>query len=292
MTPDEVDVTLAELDATLARMRSSTPNADVLLGARVDDSVQMQRGHALVMKTFSSMHIAATFRELPPEVQSRPDVQERMWRAIPDMDEAVLSLTDVMRKLTPAERKSLQKKIKSDPELGMKIVEKLDDQAKSAGIGMKRRSQMRAAAAHVTWRMANQSVDALLDECIDKTQRVIERNGRDAEVQRAAAAKLTELGLFGPKEGAGSAAHLTLATSVVTQSSHPGRTVLIVGGTLFGIGAILAGAGGIMIAATGEIGGAFLITLGAIMGLAGLICLIIGAIQAASAPASDDDQEK
>ncbi|CAN5669118.1 hypothetical protein BH09MYX1_BH09MYX1_36370 [soil metagenome] len=289
MTETEVDDALAELDATLGRMRAGTPNADVL-GAPVTDSLQLRRGHALVMKTFASMHIAATFRELPADVQSRPDVQERMWRAMPDMDDAMLSLTDVMQKLTPTERKRLQKRFADEPDLGMKVVEKLDDQAKRVGVGIKRRAQMRAAAVHATWRMTNQSVGVLLDECIDKTQRVIERNGRDAEVQRAAAAKLTELGLFGPTHGDGPA-HLTLATGIGGSGHHSGTSTLLVGGVLLGVGGVLAGVGGLMIATVGGIGGAFLITAGALLGIAAIIVLIVGAVMAATEKRATSEDE-
>ncbi len=294
LSAQEADAILADLDATLARLRSSPPATDVFLGANVPDSPRLRRGHELTTKALASMHVAATFRELPPEVQARPDVQERMWRAMPDMDDSMMSLTDFLEKLTPAERRALQARLRSEPDLGMKVVEKLDDHAKTAGLGAKRRSQMRAAAAHVSWRMQNQSVDALLDECVDKTRRVTEHVGRDAEVQRAAAAKLTELGLFGPE--AGGTAHLTLASSVGAppEQHRSSTTVLIVGGALLGLGAIFAGAGGLMIAATGEIGGAFLITLGAVVGFAALIVLLVGAIMAATEPraksVSTDDE--
>lgn len=291
MTPSEVDGVLAELDATLGRMRAGAPNPEVLLGASTD-SVQMQRGHELVVKTFASMHLAATFRELPTDVQARPDVQERMWRAMPEMDDAMLSLTEVMQKLTPAERKALQQRLKDDPELGMRVVEKLDEQAKSVGVNAKRRAQMRAAAAHATWRMTHQSVDSLLDECIDKTRRVVERNGRDAEMQRAVAAKLTELGLFGP-EGAGGAAHLTLASAVGggAPPAHRGSKVLLVGGVLLGVAVLVGGGGGLMVA-TGTFAGVLLITAGALLGLAALIVLIVGAVMAASEPSDPPDPEE
>jgi len=292
MTPSEVDGVLAELDATLGRMRAGAPNPEVLLGAATD-SLQMQRGHELVVKTFASMHLAATFRELPTDVQARPDVQERMWRAMPEMDDAMLSLTEVMQKLTPAERKALQQRLKDDPELGMRVVEKLDEQAKSVGVNAKRRTQMRAAAAHATWRMTHQSVDSLLDECIDKTRRVVERNGRDAEMQRAVAAKLTELGLFGPPEGAGGAAHLTLASAVGggAQPAHRASKVLLVGGILLGVGVLVGGGGGLLVA-TGTFAGVLLITAGALLGLAALIVLIVGAVMAASEPSDPADPEE
>ncbi len=65
------------------------------------------------------------------------------------------------------------------------------------------------------------------------------------------------------------------------EEEHPkrGTTVLIVGASLLGLGAILGATGGALLASSGgAIGGAIVLTFAALAGLAGIICLIVGAV--------------
>jgi hypothetical protein len=204
----EVARTLADLDSTIEKLSEVPPQPELYLEAVVGrssrptlpplDQVDVERAHNLVQRTFAALHISATFHDLPKDVQARSDTQRRMWRAVPLLDSAVVDLADYLGSMSAADRRKIQAEIDRDPNLVMDVAGALDDQAARVGVPTRRRAQLRSTAAHVSWRMAHQSVGALLDDVLGKVERVRERHARDEELRRAIAAKVLEAELFGP----------------------------------------------------------------------------------------------
>lgn len=305
MSDAEVEATLAQLDRTIAKLAAAPPQPELFLGAMRNsgraaatlpplDAPKVAEAHNLLQRTFAALHIASTFRDLPPEVQARPENQRRMWRAMPVLDSSMVDLSDYLSSLSREERRGIQREIDKDPSLVMDIVGTLDEQAALAGVPARQRMQLRTGGAHVSWRMAHQSVDALLCEVTDKVERVKERHAQDEELRRAIAARIAEAELFdAPSQDA--SAHLMLSAAV-SPSLHDDRErraniVLGTGGAILGVGAILGIAGAVVLSG-GDIGGAFAITFAVIFGLAGLIVLLVGAVMKANADADDVDGEE
>jgi hypothetical protein len=290
-TPEEVELALADMDATLDKLAAAKPRLEAFGAPRTLDARRVAQGHDLTVRTLAAMHISASFRELPAAVQAREDVQRRMWSALPFIDDAMLDMNDYVASLTPAERRSIQDKLREQPSLAMDTIGTLDEQAAAAGVPMRRRLQMRTIAARTSWRMTRQSVNAVLDDTLDKVRRVRERHGRNEQLQRAIAAKVAEAELFGAPRS-----HLVFAAGVPEprHRSHPGSTVMIVGGVLLGVGIVSAGVGALMLTSGDsgvDIGGAIAITIGAGLGLAGIITLIVGAVISANAKPDSNAEE-
>lgn len=294
-TPAEVDSALADLDATVANITNRPPSPSLFIGEGTLDARRAAHGHDLVVRTLAAMHVAATFNELPPDVQKREDVQRRMWRALPMIDSAMMDITDYVERLTPVDRKAIQEQLRKKPNAGMDAIGRIDAQAAAAGVSNRRRLQMRAITTHLSWRMNKQSVDATLDDTLDKVRRIRERHVVNEQVARAMAAKVAEAELFDKPS------HVILAAGVDepegASARHRAARVLGVGGILFGIGAVVAGVGGILLATNGgndggvTAAGLVMITVGAALGLAAIITLIVGAVMLASAPPAPEQAE-
>lgn len=297
MSDSEVEDALADLDRTLASLASTPARPDLYAkvlhpGEQATlpplDGPRTEEANGLLKRMFAALHIAATFRELPAEVQAREDTQRRMWRAMPLLDGAVTDMAGYMSSLSSKDRRKIQAEINRDPDLVMNIVGTLDEQAAHVGVPLRRRAQLRTAGANVAWRMSKQGVDVLVGEMLGKVERVSERLARDEETRRAMAAKIAQAELFGPKDDP--TAHLILSAQI-TATAHARRegrvsTVLTVGGVLFGVGAVL-GIGGALLLSGGEFAGAFVLTFAVIFGVAGLVMLLVGAILAASVAGDD-----
>lgn len=299
MSAADVERTLTELDATLAKMAASRPSLARLTPARAGEAVRTlddedaARGHDLTVRTLAAMHVAATFNELPESARRRDDVQRRMVRALPLIDGAMLDMADYVGSLGPLQRRALQAALRKEPSLGMDAIGALDEHAASVGIPPRRRAQMRAIAAHASWRMTRQSVDTMLGETLEKVRRTQERHVVDERVARALAEKMTEVELFDRREGR---AHVLFATGVPGHRSHRGDSVLLAGGILLGIGAAAGITGAVLVGTLDSsdgawLGGAILITVGAGLGLAGIICLIVGAVLHATDHSNDDPDD-
>lgn len=298
-TPETIADALADLDATLDKMAALKPRPELFVGERTLDAKRAARGHDLVVRTLAAMHVAATLRELPPEVQAREEVQRKVWQSLPMIDAAMLDMNDYVTQLTPADRRAIQEQLRNDPSAGMNAIGKLDEHAAAAGVSNRRRMQMRAIATHLSWRMTKQSVDATLEDTLDKVRRISERHGRDEETRRLIAAKVAEAELFGAH--ANHPAHAIFSVGVPDNEERSRRAshTLGVGAVLLGIGAVTAGVGtGLVVGFnSGNDGGAFaaglvMITIGAALGLAGIITLIVGAVMSVNASQSSTAEEQ
>jgi hypothetical protein len=190
----DMDAFLAGLDKMLGEIAKGKPlkslvgSPEKLTSADPGSAFRTPRGEQLFRKSLSSLYLVASFHDLPEEQRLHPGMQARMWRAMGDMDEAVFGTAQMLEELKPSERLELQKRLKDDPDLAMRIGEELDNSATEAGMSPERRLSIRALASHISWRLKNQSASVLCDEYVGKVRKVASRRGLTEETQRKIAA--------------------------------------------------------------------------------------------------------
>ena len=236
---------------------------------------ELERTERVFRKAMRSLLLVGSFSDMPPEARMHPAVQERMWRAMPDMDEGMLGMKGLLDELTPTEASDIGRVMQRSPGLGMHIAESLDIEAAHIGISMARRNHLRSIASHVSFRLA-QSTPLLVSEYRSTVERVASRDATIAEAERTLAVRLGRETFWKLRDDSVSFAQRWAHDPSVPITEPRGGTAITVGAILLGIGAVTAGLGGLAIAGGGGIGGAFVITLGAALGLAGLITLIVG----------------
>lgn len=312
LPPGELEATLKNLDLVVGAIQRSKPDP-VRYG--VPQGANVGAGHALMAKTLSAMHVMGTFGELPERTQLQPEVQRRMWRALPDVHDAMMSMTDWLDALGPEERRRIDAKVRKDGDLPMRIAEQIDADAKRVGVPASQRTKLRALTAHLAWRLRNQGTGPLVDELVGKVDRVIARHGADAELQRAVAAKVAEAQLFGMQLAPGSEDAAATPVQVLpppvvvdvhpppggaqvsparhVRRSHSGRNEALTASLiLWGCVVVAAAIGGILIGVgssqpnpSGQYGpnstmsaGLVLFTVAGVLAIAGLITLIVAAV--------------
>ncbi|WP_044965114.1 hypothetical protein [Sorangium cellulosum] len=259
---------------------------------------EFRKGDLLFRKTVRSLLLAGSFHDLSEEDRMHPGMQERMWRSLGEMDDSMLGMNDMMANLTPTERADMARALRDDPDLGMRVVETLDAEGVKAGVPLSRRLQMRAIAVEACARL-KQSPSLFIDEYNTKVRKIAARQGSIEEAERRMAARMGEEAFFAYRDqmiesrrrwdvalaATGTATDAPPTYGPPAYASPPreaglkrGTVVIIVGASLLGVGAITAGIG----AAVGG-AGVYAITAGAIIGLGGLITLIVGIVQRATA---------
>lgn len=277
-----------------------------------------RRGNELGRKSMRMLLLTGAVSDLPQAAQLDPRVQDRIVGALPEMDEAMLGMTDFLAELSSEERGEIKQAMIDRPELLDDIGLMMDRQAAEADVPMKRRLHLRSLVKEIGWRMQQQSPGAVIDHYVEKVRKVEERHGADAQAQRAMAAEVTQQLLWaqndaptppplvptpaGPPpqgmEGQPSDAppppppplgseESPLAPTREHWEGEPvkprrGAVPMTVGGILLGFGAATLVVSGI-VAATDPYGYAsgFVligITVGAALALAGSIVLLIGGI--------------
>src|SRR5205823_10417287 len=81
LTPSDLE-TLAKMDLVIQTLRTSKPDA-AQFDVAVKDPARVREAHDLVAKQLATMHTVATFGAMPQETQRHPEMQRRMWAALP-----------------------------------------------------------------------------------------------------------------------------------------------------------------------------------------------------------------
>jgi hypothetical protein len=140
----------------------------------------------------AALWITSTFRDLPAKTRRSPEVQQWMLDEGPAVATAVFTLTEFLEDLMPEERAKLGQALRDDPSLAEAFTTGLAEGARDVGVESERPVQARVVADHVLWRMRHQSVDAVIDEYVDRVDRVCKRAGFDRSEWRTLLAEETD----------------------------------------------------------------------------------------------------
>jgi hypothetical protein len=188
----------------------------------------------------------------------------------------------------------------------MSIGEAIDDQAAIAGVSRKRRLQLRSMMMQASFRLKHSAPGAVIDEYVDKVQRMTAQGGAQADLTlriagRASSDQFFQDAPIGTQGGDVAADPVQPAAAPSAQPApapatppakgtkkvRQGSGTVKTGAILMGVAVATAGVSALFVAAGGPavIMGAIGLTVGAILFAVGLIMLIVGAIiYAASDP--------
>ncbi len=261
-----------------------------------------------------TLYLTGAFMELEEHERLHPGVQARMARMQGEMDVAVQGMASYLEALTPADHRRLQRALQDDPDLGMRIGERLQEVAKEDGMGFARRVDLRLATADFTQRMKSQNPALLLESLVQRTRKVEAGIGTLAEQERAVQVRAGEEAFWAFQERSAryvagwdqvyatrprSDLKALESTYPEGSSSGGGSSVSVkrVGAYIMGAGLGTAAIGGIiyligMATATGGVVAAGVETTAIVLGvtvgpallLAGLIVFLVGAIAFSEQP--------
>jgi hypothetical protein len=300
----EMEGFLASLDAGLSAVSSTGTFFDAFLPKERSPELaaRARHGEDLTRKTLRSLLLVGTLQELPPERMAHDGVQQRLRDSMGLFDDAMFGMSSVLEALSPTERADVSKALSDDPQLGMRILGSVDEEAARFGVSLKQRTRLRALSAHTCARL-RQSPGLVITEYTGKMHKVAARHGARAAAERSAAAALGNALLWQGQAGDSSAVGGVLDAGVLTapppppqvapegapdepapappvtqparKPNKPSTDALTAGGIALGVGAALVGLGFVLSPATG--GGSLIIgiTFGALLGLTAIVCLIV-----------------
>ncbi len=273
-TPErDLERHLAHLDRTLVALDRGSLFGDIL-GAAVptvtlEHAVHMERLSKTAMRTLA---VLGMFRDLDEAQRRHAAVQERMWQAMPEMDEAVLGTAEFLGTLDHQDYRRVQARLKRDPDIVMRLGGIFDRHARALGVSLKPRFHLRKLLADVSWRLQKQSLLILVNECLTKVRKMAARldavgDPHTLTVARAAHAPRYQarlralirgydlvpgstLGVFSRErpgeslavaaavDGAAVPAGETVVSPSMYQTSDKGRQLVGMGALLLGIGLV------------------------------------------------------
>ncbi len=255
--PPEMDEYVKRIDDGMEQLSRWTPSVDLSNGP--GDPIEVQ---AMLRTSLQSLFLTGMVADLPLEAQIKPEIQQRIERAGPIFDEATDRTMAYLKSQTQEDLARIQSRLQN-PAVGEMIVNMLDERAEEAGISDWRRAHTRAIFKETEWRLRTQPPSLLVNEYVEKIERLTASDVLREVRTRDLAAR------------AGEEAFWQQTTANLHQQTGAGR-----GSKVMGYGVVTFAVGALIVAA-GEFGGVFIMTAGAVIFIVGIIMALVAAARAA-----------
>lgn len=243
---------LAGLDTQVARIHATRIGPQIIKHLK-----KQQLPESFLQDNLASLLVVGAFRDLPPSLQAEPQMQARIQQETPGIGRQVLMMASHLDGLSDEERSSIQQYVQEQPDVLDLMREGMVGNASVHGLDSRRVSQFSRMLTDVHWRLQQQDPSLLIDETVDRTDKMCRLAGVRREDWKALI------------EGAEDDQRPDAPAGKVNTAG----TVAIVGGALMGIGSgvVLGSIGILNDADTGYV------TVGGILAMIGLSMLIIAA---------------
>jgi len=281
---DDMDAYLARVDAGMERIGRWSVTAD--FPAFAGDKEAMD---ALGRTAMQTLFVTGMLGDLPVEQQLHPGMQERVWAAVPLMDEALDRTRDFLTTRTDEDLASVQAALRSPHRAAEQVADFLDEEAARTGVSPWRREQLRGMVALAGWRLANQPPDLMIHEYLDKIDRV-DASDIAAEAKRRWLAAQVGERLFWARADAADGLIEPRALADPAQSRRE-RTIAK-GAKAMGMGILVFAAGAGLTALGGDLDsgvtwvGLVTGTVGAIWFVIGFLTLLVGLVMSSGTPSA------
>lgn len=247
-----------------------------------------------------SLLLIGNFSDLPIKGQVHPWMQKRLIYSSPEVNYTVSTSLDILRNMSDETREEVRSALIEDPELGDRILESLDLDARSIGVHSARRRQMRVMGKRIIRRLRH-SPEMFIDEYVSKAEKLIAANNPDETSEFLFRSRMGENEYSARRDEAEKAAlhwgELGIPDSPIAYnpvvscqevSTPPGEEMDLKkrkGWNLLGIGIIVTVVGWLFIAIAGGselvfwIGVVSGVTIGPILILSAIIVLIVQAVK-------------
>jgi hypothetical protein len=236
----------------------------------------------LVRRCVRALYVTGTFLDLPEQTQLHPDVQARMLEYVPELDETIYGVVDVLRDMPEEDRRSVRRTLRARPDLPMETAAQIGTFAKLGGVSRTRRLQIRSMMTQAGWRLSKQNPSIVIDEYVDKIEKIAPRDASDAELQRrltavvgTAAIERAQAYSLGVAPGASPPKR---KRSQQPTPTTPGQRTAQRGAKALGLG-VLVFASGAAVIGLGSVAGIFALTAGAVLFAIGLLVMLAGIFQ-------------
>ena len=305
LDPAAADALLAKIDARMAWLDQASLPDDILplskLPRAAGAEAEAARTGALVRKAVRTLYLTGRFLDMPDEMKVHPGVQARLQAMQPEMDDAILGMTEHLERMTPEDHRRVQAHLRKDDLFAEHLARMLEKTASDDGLSFQRTFGVRSAALDLGQRMSAQSPALVIDPLVRKVRRIEAHPRTDAEQARVLAARIGEQAFWEHQQHVTRLheAWLIRLASADTQAANapaapphstPGQNTLKTGGIIMGfgggsvvVGLILAGLASATATPALIIPALVMgVTIGPILLVVGLIVVIVGAIMRAS----------
>jgi hypothetical protein len=277
--PVDLEAYLARIDSGMAQVAERSVLGAVLAGRETTptEARRFAECEALARSSLRSLFFTGMLRDLPEADQRHPEVQQRLWRHLPEMAEALSRMTELLEGLDAGDLDRMSTVLAADPHLPRHVCEQLEREAADIGATEAVRAQLLALGEELDHRLGRQPPELLIREVLSKAERLkagARRRHPDLEDQLAANVELAQrsappspAGLVTARQSGGALGGRAQPRRRAGSSDFTGALVTLGLGLWLLLFGLAVGGNGLFVG-----------TVGALLVLVGLIWLIIEAI--------------
>jgi len=298
IAPDSDYITSAEMDHFLTKMDKAIDQISKTTGHYLIPKMNFQPSNRDLLSFQSGMRsllLVGNFSDLSLRGQVHPGMQKRLFYSAPEINSSLSELTIRIKSMSLEDRSEIQKALIEEPDLGDRILESLDLEARAVGIPIRRRKQMNRIGNRIIKRLKH-SPDMLINEYIAKYDKLTTLDKTDFDYEHLLKKQIGEEEYNKRYNQAEFEAIEWQKQNLIDQPvgykslkviqrdddlpEEKEQNYYRKGLMTLGVGAIVTAAGWILIAITGGVAGLIMgVTLGPLIILIALIMLLVKAIQ-------------
>lgn len=212
---------LAErLDRGLARVRD-VPRGEFARHMRWQSRPELSE--RVLRLTLESLVVADVARAVPSDVAVPAALATRLSREMPVIERSTMTHHSLLRRMPPAARRGVDAQVREQPDLPLEVAGWIDRHAAQLGADPSSRVKLREAARDVKVRILRQSTSALIDDCVAKVDRAVERSAEERIAARSSRREALADAIWGRAGGSSDPAILAPSRGIEDELGDPGQ---------------------------------------------------------------------
>jgi hypothetical protein len=146
----EIERRLAELDHVLRRLDAL--DSDVKSFGVRGEGAEITHGRARCLAMLTALCCLGTYRDVPAAVWQEPRVEAHLSRALPRIDATLGAARHHLATMSDEHLAAIDERLGRDPDLPMRIMERVDAYAKEIGVPLDQRTYLRVSTLQLASR--------------------------------------------------------------------------------------------------------------------------------------------
>ena len=173
VTADEVEHLLLELDRTIVGLDALDPDPKEL-GIR-GRSARVDQGRERCLELLRTLCFVGAYRRVPQEVWHEPRIAAHLARTLPRIQASIAAAHDHLGSMGDDEIAAIDKRFTNEPQLAMRIMERVDAYAQAIDVPIDQRTYLRMSTLQLAGRFRFEGTDLVKSKLTKKYDTLLAR---------------------------------------------------------------------------------------------------------------------
>lgn len=171
-SPSEPDIEdmLRELDHIVAELQTLEPEPKKF---GIKPGTDFDAGKATSIRLLRTLCFMGTYRHVPEAVWKEPRIEKRLEDTLPQIHATITAARNHLVEMSDEEYARIDKQLMKDPEIAMRILERVDDYASQINVPIEQRTYLRLSMADLAGRYRHEGMKEVTSKLAAKYDRTL-----------------------------------------------------------------------------------------------------------------------